>query len=252
MDHRMTRTTRFAPTHHTHHTQPAQQGGMQPARLERAVSWSDFRTAVRYDPGNRLLIAVPAISAKRAEHAWLGDAVTVHTQVGEAEVYRREYERGTVYWSQHTGAHEVHGEIAARWRAAGGEASLLGLPTTDELRIDSALDANGAPTAGCSHFEGGSIYWSARHGAAVVHGMVRDIWALLGWERSTLGLPVADVRYDRETGAFSGCFEHGSIEWSPAGGPVISVAAPAASDDLLDSAERDTIGRLQADFAPRG
>ena len=62
MDHRMTRATRFAPTHHSH------AGGIRPARLERAVSWSDFRTAVRYDPGNRLLIAVPAISAKRAEH----------------------------------------------------------------------------------------------------------------------------------------------------------------------------------------
>ena len=249
MDHRMTRTTRFAPTHHTHHAKP---GGMRPTRLERPVSWSDFRTAVRYDPGNRLLIAVPAISAKRAEHAWLGEAVTLHTRVGEAEVYRREYERGAVYWSQHTGAHEVHGEIAARWRVAGGEASFLGLPTTDELRVDGARDAGGARTAGCSHFEGGSIYWSARHGAAVVHGMVRDIWALLGWERSTLGLPVADVRYDRETGVFSGCFEHGTIEWSPAGGPVISVTAPAASDDLLDPAERDTLERLHADFAPRG
>ena len=45
--------------------------------------------------------------------------MTLHTRVGEAEVYRREYERGAVYWSQHTGAHEVHGEIAARWHARG-------------------------------------------------------------------------------------------------------------------------------------
>ena len=59
------------------------QAGLLPKRLDRAVSWSDFRTAVRYDPANRMLLAVPAISAKRAEHPWLGAAVTVHTRMGD-------------------------------------------------------------------------------------------------------------------------------------------------------------------------
>lgn len=218
------------------------------------VSWSDFRATVQNDPANRLLLAVPAISAKRAEHPWLGEAVTLHAQVGEADVYCRDYEHGSVFWSERTGAHEVHGEIAARWRAAGGESGFLGLPTTDELRlagdVEGAIDAAGAVSAGFAHFEGGSIYWSARHGAAIVHGMVRDIWALLGWERSALGMPVGDVQYDRETGVLSGCFEHGTIAWSPAGGHEISIIAPAASDELLGAAEHDTLARLQADFAP--
>jgi uncharacterized protein with LGFP repeats len=133
------------------------------------ITWSDFRTAVRYDPASPLLLAVPAISAKRAEHSWLGDAVSLHTRVGDGEVHRREYERGTVYWTE-------------------------------------------------------------RHGTAIVHGMVRDIWTLLGGERSALGIPVADVDFDAATGELRGCFERGSIVWSPAAGPTITAAAPAEDD----------------------
>jgi hypothetical protein len=231
------------------------QAGLLPTRLDRAVSWSDFRTAVRYDPSNRMLLAVPAISAKRAEHPWLGDAVAVHTRTGDAEVYRREYEHGAVYWSERTGAHEVHGEIAARWRAVGAERSFLGLPTSDAQRLTSgSADAFGqaadaGETGGFAHFQGGSIYWTARHGAAIVHGMVRDVWALLGWERSPLGVPVADVVVDPATGTMSGCFEHGSITWSAARGPEVTVDPGCAIDD--GDVDRASLDRLQSGFAPR-
>lgn len=216
MDQRTPRPTRFAPTKAAHPT------GSRPARAERDVSWSDFRSAVRFDPKSQVLVAVPAISAKRAEHPWLGDAVSLYTRVGESGVYRREYERGSVYWSRATGAHEVHGGIAVKWREEGGVSSPLGLPTTDVLPL--AEDREG----GYAHFEGGSVYWTRRHGAAVVRGMVRDIWALLGWERSTLGAPISDVVLDRASGVWSGCFEHGSITWSPAGGHGITVHAAGA------------------------
>jgi uncharacterized protein with LGFP repeats len=72
-------------------------------------------------------------------------------------------------------------------------------------------------------YERGTIYWSPLHGTAVVHGMVRDIWEMLGSERSQLGLPVADVQFNADTGESGGCFEHGSIAWSPFGGPMITV-----------------------------
>jgi len=107
MDDRMTRSTRF--------THPEASGEPQ---SEHAVTWSDFRAAVSYDPASSLLVAVPAISAKRAEHPWLGEAVTLHSRVGDADVYRREYEHGAGYWPERTGAHGVHGETAARWRSA--------------------------------------------------------------------------------------------------------------------------------------
>ena len=99
------------------------QAGRLPKRLERAVSWSDFRTAVRYDPANRMLLAVPAISAKRAEHPRLGDAVTVHLRIGEAEVYRRDYEHGSITWSAARGAEvAVAASPAADESGADGEA----------------------------------------------------------------------------------------------------------------------------------
>ncbi len=217
MDQRMSRPTRFAPMN------GARPSGSRPPRAERDVSWSDYRSAVRFDPENQVLVAVPAISAKRAEHPWLGDAVTLYARVGERGVYRREYERGSVYWSRTTGAHEVHGGIAAKWAEEGGVSSVLGLPTTDVLPLAEGREG------GCTHFEGGSVYWTPGHGAAVVRGMVRDIWALLGGERSTLGAPAADVVFDRATGVWSGWFEHGSITWSPPGGHEITVDEVPAS-----------------------
>lgn len=242
--------------------------GPHPTPRERLVQWADFRAAVRFDPTSRLLVAVPAISAKRAEHPWLGEARAPHTRIGVGEVVRREYEHGAVYWSDRTGAHEVHGEIAEAWRLAGAESSFLGLPVTDELPFGASPGADtgwptgasthastcaSAPTGdGYAHFEGGSIYRTARHGTAIVHGMVRDIWALLGWERSALGAPVADVVVDSSTATMSGCFERGIIEWSPQRGPVVTITAPAASAALICSpVGGDALDRLHADFAPR-
>ena len=100
---------------------------------------------------------------------------------------------------------------------------------------------------GIAHFEGGTITWTARHGAAIVHGMVRDIWALLGWEHSALGVPVADVIVDQVTGGLRGCFEHGSIAWSPAGGPEVSVTTRAVAGEALD---REALDGIRAGFAP--
>ena len=81
--------------------------------------------------------------------------------------------------------------------------------------------------------------------------MVRDIWALLGWERSALGVPVSDVVVDA-TGVLRGCFEHGAIAWSPAGGPDISISASSATAtaDAPGGADRDSLERAQAGFAP--
>lgn len=217
MDHRMNRPTRFASAKPTG---PARARATETAR---DVSWSEFRSALRFDPANQMLVAVPAISAKRAQHPWLGDAVTRYRRVGESNVYRRDYEGGSVIWSRATGAHELHGGIAASWHHAGGESSLLGLPTTDVLPLAEGREG------GCTHFERGSVYWSPRHGAVILRGMVCDIWALLGRERSTLGLPVGDVEVDAATGVWSGRFENGSIAWSPAGGPDIALDATAAA-----------------------
>lgn len=214
---RMTRPTQ--PGH-----APAARGEERSSHAEQALSWSDFRTAVRYDRASQLLLAVPAISAKRAEHPVLGEATAPHTRIGSGELYRREYEHGAVYWSERTGAHEVHGLIAEHWYGVGAEASFLGFPTTDEQPLAES-EHGGRLAGGVGHFEGGSIYWTPAHGSAIVFGMVRDIWALLGWERSPLGLPVCDVEPAAESGMLRGVFEHGTVEWSSSTGPIVIIDA---------------------------
>jgi len=56
-----------------------------------------------------------------------------------------------IYWSATTGAHEVHGLIAKAYGQAGGDASCLGLPVSDE-------EPNGAGRV--SYFQHGRIDWN--------------------------------------------------------------------------------------------
>src|SRR5262249_294006 len=63
-------------------------------------------------------------------------------------------------------------------------------------------------------FQGGSVYWTPQTGAHEVHGAIRDKWASLGWERSSLGYPVSD-----ETAAADGVgryslFQGGAVYWT--------------------------------------
>ncbi|WP_448614218.1 PQQ-dependent sugar dehydrogenase [Modestobacter sp. URMC 112] len=63
-----------------------------------------------------------------------------------------DFERGVVYWTPDTGAHEVHGLVLARWQELGREASYLGYPTSDEYDV---------PGGRRSDFQRGSITWDA-------------------------------------------------------------------------------------------
>lgn len=61
------------------------------------------------------------------------------------------FQGGMIYWSEPTGAHEVHGAILERWQELGFERSWLGYPTSDEQPF---------PQDGrVSTFQNGSIYW---------------------------------------------------------------------------------------------
>ncbi|WP_051166297.1 nucleoside hydrolase [Amycolatopsis orientalis] len=133
----------------------------------------------------------------------------VPTSGGKAQ----DYEHGSIYWTQASGAHEVHGDILAKYRQYGGPASVLGYPTTDET---GAPDGVGR----YNHFTGtggASIYWTPTTGAHAIYGAIRAKWVALGSERSPLGYPVTD-----ETGTpdGKGRYNHfsradgGSIYWT--------------------------------------
>lgn len=72
---------------------------------------------------------------------------------------RSRMERGHLYWSAPTGAHEVHGAILARYLELGGSSSSLGLPVSDEGPV---------PVGRRSDFVGGSLIWDARTGAVTL------------------------------------------------------------------------------------
>lgn len=119
----------------------------------------------------------------------------------------------SIYWTQATGAREIHGAVRAKWAALGWERSILGYPTTDELPTPDRLGSY-------NHFSrSGSIYWSRATGAREVHGLIRSRWAGLGWERSALGYPISDefaANGDRQSS-----FQRGFLRWNS--GPLRAV-----------------------------
>src|SRR5262249_42436113 len=70
----------------------------------------------------------------------------------------------------------------------------------------------------------GSIYWTPGTGAHEVHGIIRDKWAALGWERSYLGYPITDEGpwinpANRVAGRIS-TFQFGKMGWTASDGPI--------------------------------
>ncbi|UOE42785.1 LGFP repeat-containing protein [Agromyces larvae] len=72
-------------------------------------------------------------------------------------------------------------------------------------------------------YERGLVFWTREHGASALHGMVRDVWDLLGRERSVLGAPIGDLEYDAALEEWIGRFERGRVRWSSAIGPQVEL-----------------------------
>ena len=120
------------------------------------------------------------------ERSFLGYPLTDELGTPDRIGRYNHFQSGSIYWTPGTGAHEVHGDIRARWAGMGWETSLLGYPLTDET---TAPDGFGK----YNHFQGGSIYWTSTTGAKEIYGPIRNKWASMGWERSFLGYPVTGV-----------------------------------------------------------
>jgi hypothetical protein len=118
------------------------------------------------------------------------------------------FQFGFISWTPQTGAHAVYGAIGQHWAALGREGSFLGYPVTDET---GTPDGHGR----YNHFQGGSIYWTSQTGAHEVHGLIRQHWAALGWERSFLGYPLTDETPTPDSVGRYNHFQGGSIYWTP-------------------------------------
>lgn len=148
-----------------------------------------------------------AILDKKAENPWLGQAKGEITLVPGG--MHLACDAGHIYFGDKVGrAHIVQGSIYNKWMAKGGSEGFLKFPTTDEL---VAPDKTGRYT----HFEGGSIYWHPAIGAYEVHGLIRNKWESMGWEKSQLGYPLSDeMTLEDGIGRFS-TFQGGRIYYHP-------------------------------------
>ncbi|NDZ79566.1 DUF2599 domain-containing protein [Streptomyces sp. SID10853] len=101
----------------------------------------------------------------------------------------------------------VSGVILDKYIAMGDVSSPLKCPVTDEM---TTPDGRGRYT----HFQGGSVYWSAATGAHPVWGAVRDKWQAMGWETSALGYPKSDELKNADGKGVRQEFEGGTVYWS--------------------------------------
>ncbi len=128
-------------------------------------------------------LALIAIEAKAKLLGWVGKPTSEIAHAGQGYIVR--YEGADIYYSPETGAHEVHGDIRAKYNAFGAANGFLGLPMTDETRTPDTIGR-------FNHFQGGSIYWTPHTGPMGIRGAMRSMWAAEGWERSKFGYPIAD------------------------------------------------------------
>jgi LGFP repeat len=124
------------------------------------------------------------ISEKAAELGW------AKTPLGGVRrlfpgAYVQRFAECDIYYSPQTGAHEVHGDIRAKYDLVTGP-FLLGLPTTDERPCGDGRGQH-------NHFAyDASIYWTPTTGPFYLRGPVRFRWASEGWQASGFGYPVRD------------------------------------------------------------
>jgi len=121
------------------------------------------------------------------------------------------FEKGALFYTGTRGALVVRGGVYDAWVAAGREKGVLGRPIGDTFC--------GLAGGGCYHvFDGGSVYWSPASGGHLVKGMIRDRWAALGWENSTLGYPTSNETCGLVRGGCQTTFQNGLIVWQYATG----------------------------------
>jgi uncharacterized protein with LGFP repeats len=94
-----------------------------------------------------------AIKSKYQQFAHtLGKPTTDIQATRGGTAYYQKFENGWVFWSQSTGAHEIHGAIAEKWDKFGRDHGMLGFPISDEHSVAGGRQ---------NDFEHGSLYWIA-------------------------------------------------------------------------------------------
>jgi uncharacterized protein with LGFP repeats len=90
------------------------------------------------------------------EKGTLGYPVTGHLTTPDGAGRYTHFQRGSVYWSPTTGAHEVYGAIRQAWARSGWELGPLGYPVSGEYDV---------PGGRANDFQKGRLVWNRATGA---------------------------------------------------------------------------------------
>lgn len=150
--------------------------------------------SIYWTPNTDAHIIQGAIRQKWASMGWetgpqgypITDELTTPDGIGKYNHFSRP-DGASIYWSPNTnGAWSIQGQIRNDWAANGWEAGPLGYPVTDELTTPDGIGRY-------NHFsKQASVYWTPNTGAHAIYGLIRQQWASMGWETSSLGYPTSD------------------------------------------------------------
>jgi hypothetical protein len=115
--------------------------------------------------------------------------------------------------------------ISDKYAQLGGAAGFLGQPIIAETWAPDGVGR-------FRHYQGGSIYWHPDSGAHEVHGLIRQRWAQLNWEKGYLGYPVTDEINTVDSGGRVSRFQGGELIWRKSTNTVREVKATDLSIEL--------------------
>lgn len=193
-------------------------------------------------------------------HAVLGNIYAEYENLGESRTWgfptkaqraipngvEQEFQGCRFYYRNGApNAHEVHGDILAKYLASGG-VNKWGFPVSNESDVRKGSSVIGK----FSEFETCTFFWSGATGAFEVHGDIRRKYMEMGGPLCDLGFPTSDeVDIPNNSGAGkANTFQKGSILWF-GNYNSIKVARPyKIYIGRIDSKEQEGFGRGQNDL----
>lgn len=142
-------------------------------------------------------------------------------------------------------AHEVHGDILAKYLAKGGVRK-WGFPVSNECDVRKGSSVRGK----YSEFEGCTIFWKAGVGAFEVHGHIREKYMQLNGPIGKLGFPTSDesdIPNYAGTGRINS-FEKGCINWYGSWNSICVVTPFKIRLQRIHSRESEGFGMGQNDI----
>jgi len=162
-------------------------------------------------------------NALERETGWLGYPVSDEIQDAIGNRKHSDFQHGSIYWSEQTGAMALRAPILALWKDLGGETGKLGYPTSDEK-------PGTYPKSRYHRFQNGSsIYWDEERGAYEVFPLPEPTEQPSGaagvWQRDlhdskVVGIHAALLHTGRVL-----FFSHGNPRVSSSGEPTVEVGS---------------------------